>query len=105
LRLNLIEGFVRFPLSAHLYLRPFVIEFIFKKVCLGICLLVCLCTNCAPGARGGQKRELGPLELELLELQINGSCHVGVRNLNPGSLQEQPVLLTTEAFLQSLKLN
>lgn len=84
------------------YLRPFVIEFIFKKVCLGICLLVCLCTSYVPGASGGQKRELDSLEPELLDLQTNGSCHVGVGNLNPGSLQEQPVLLTTEAFLQSL---
>lgn len=88
LRFNFIEGFVSLS-SAHLYLRPFVTELIFTKVCLGVCLLVCLCTNCVPGACGSQKRDLDSLELGLLELQTNRSCHVGVGNLNPGSLQEQ----------------
>lgn len=33
------------------------------------------CTMCVPGAGGGQKRVLDPLELEL---QVVGSHHVGV---------------------------
>ena len=36
-----------------------------------------MCTMCMPGAFGGQKRALDPLELEL---QMAVSHHPGVRN-------------------------
>jgi len=42
-------------------------------------------------------RVLDPLELEL---QIVVSCHVGAGNLSPGTVEEQPVFLTTEPSLQ-----
>lgn len=49
-------------------------------------LFVCSFAICVPGARGGVKR--GPLELEL---QMAGG-----QGLNPGTLQEQQVLLVTD---------
>jgi hypothetical protein len=40
-----------------------------------------------------------------LELQSIVSCHVGDWELNPGPLEEQPVLLTPEPYFQSQKIN
>jgi hypothetical protein len=51
----------------------------------------CLCAMCVPGAWGGVMRS----SLEL-ELQIDESPE-----LNPGPLQEQQVLSTTEPSLQT----
>lgn len=45
------------------------------------CLHVCMCITCMAGVHGGQKRDPGPLELDL---EVVMSCHVGF-----GSLQEQ----------------
>lgn len=33
-------------------------------MCIDVCLHVCVCTTCVPGACGGQKTVLGPLEME-----------------------------------------
>ena len=57
-------------------------------------LHVCLCTTCMLDASRDQKRVLDPLQLELLP--------VGGWDLNLGSLEEQPVPLTTEPSLQLL---
>ena len=48
------------------------------------------------GTQGGQKKALGPLELEL----HTDSCELphGYWELNPGPLGEQPVLLTVLSF-------
>jgi hypothetical protein len=52
------------------------------------CLHVCKCTVCVPGARRSQKEELDSL--------TGSSYDTNVEKLNPSSLQEQCVLLTTE---------
>jgi hypothetical protein len=57
------------------------------------CLYVC--TTCVPGPCGGKKSASDPLGLEL---QIVVSYYTRCCDLNSGSLQEQPVLLTPEAF-------
>lgn len=62
--------------------------FFFNFMCMGV-LLACLCTTCVSDACGGQK---GALEVPPTERW----------DLNPGSLQEQSVLLTTELSLQDL---
>ena len=54
---------------------------------------------CMSGARRGQKRTWDPLELEL---QIVVSLTYGCWELNPGPLEEQPVLLTDDPLLQGL---
>jgi hypothetical protein len=47
-------------------------------MCMGVFHLhVCMCTTCLSGTRGGQKRVLAPLEMEL---QTVVSCHVGAEN-------------------------
>ena len=38
---------------------------------------VCLGTTCVPSAHGGQKKELDPMQLELLVVR---SCQVGAEN-------------------------
>ena len=48
---------------------------------------------CLLGVLGGQKRVLDPLGLEL---QVAVSYHGGAGELNPGPLEEEPVLLTPE---------
>lgn len=53
-----------------------------------ICQCVCLYTTCMPGTNRIQKKVLDPLELDGHELLC------GCWELNPGSLKEQPVLLT-----------
>lgn len=55
----------------------------FYLMCMSACLHVYMCVTCVPGAHGGQKRDLGPLELDLQRVI---SYHVGF-----GSLQEQQV--------------
>ena len=52
-----------------------------------------------PGACGGQKKASDPLELELQKVV---SCRRGCRELGPGSLEEQPVLLIIERSPQPL---
>ena len=42
------------------------------------CMYICMCITCVPGAGGGQKRAVDPLELSL------------------GPMEEQPVLLPAE---------
>ena len=56
-------------------------------------LLVCLYTMCVPGTCGSQKG--AP---DLLELELTDSCELpcGCLELNPGPLEEQPMLFTTE---------
>lgn len=65
-----------------------------------LCLRVSLSIMCMPGACGAQEREVDPLELEL---RIDVKHHVGCGcwGLNPGSLEDQPVFLTTNLSLQS----
>lgn len=58
------------------------------------CLNVCLCILCVYGAHRGQKRVLGPLELEIQELV---SCHVSSRS--------ETSALKGRASLQSHKYN
>ena len=48
---------------------------------------------CLLGVLGGHKRVLDPLELEL---QVAVSYRGGAGELNPGPLEEEPVLLTPE---------
>ena len=64
--------------------------------CLCVCVCVCVCIIWMPGAHGGQKRTLDPLELKLLMVV---SHHVEPR-IQAGPLQEQQVLLTTLPTLQ-----
>lgn len=53
------------------------LRFIFI-LCIGLfCFHMCLCTMCIPEVHGVQKRESGPLELELWMIV---SYHVSVRN-------------------------
>jgi hypothetical protein len=65
-----------------------------------MCLFLCIWMFCLHigvpfvcSALGGQKRALAPLDLESLMVV---SYHLGVGNWNPGPLQEQQMLLTTE---------
>ena len=51
-----------------------------------LCLHVCMCTTCLPGAPGGQKRASDPLELELKS--------------DLGLLEERQGFLITEPCLQ-----
>ena len=61
-----------------------------------LCLHVCLCTKCVPGAFRGQKRASGTL----------ASCEPprGPWELNPAPLQEQLWIFTSESSLQPLCL-
>lgn len=52
------------------------------------------------GARGGQKSELDPLELEL---QLVVHYQYGNQKANLSSIQEQQVLLVTEPSVQPLR--
>jgi hypothetical protein len=61
----------------------------------------CLCTSCVPGAGGGQ-RNMWISDLRELELQMILRHHCRCWELNPGSLQEQLVLLTAKLCLQLL---
>ncbi|KAL6035681.1 hypothetical protein STEG23_021032 [Scotinomys teguina] len=56
-----------------------------------------LCASCVPGAHGDQKRASDPPEPEL---QMGVSLH-GCWESNPGPLEEQPVLVTSETSLQA----
>lgn len=63
------------------------------------CLQVCLCTTCTSDVHTGQKRVSDPSRPGVTE-----GCELpcGCWELNPGPLQEQPVLLATEPSLQPL---
>ena len=65
------------------------------------CLHACLYTLYLAGAHGNQKRELGPLELEL---KIVLSVNVNTGNQTWDLLEEQPMFLTAKPFLQALIL-
>lgn len=54
------------------------------------CLHLCLCNIRVPGAHGGERRALSPLELELWMVM---DCYIGAEKPTQ-PLQEQPVLLT-----------
>jgi len=54
-----------------------------------------MCTLCAPGVCGDQKRALDPLELEQMAMSPHASA-----GKETGPLEEQPVLLITEPSLQ-----
>jgi len=81
-------------------------EIYFKVfLCLGILNFICMdilhahvCTMylCVPSAHGGQKRALHPPGNAVID-----SCELpfGCWELNPGLLEEQPVLLTADLFL------
>ena len=56
-----------------------------------------MCSEFIPGAHGSQTRVSDPLVPEL-QTTVNNNVHW---ELNPGSLQEQPVLITAESSLQS----
>lgn len=58
---------------------------------MSICMIVCMYTVHASSDHGGQKRVLGPLELELWTSSCALLC--GCLDLDLGSLQEQQVLL------------
>jgi hypothetical protein len=58
-------------------------------------------TTCVPGAHTGQKRALGSLEGEL-QMVVS---HSGCWEPNPGSLQEQPVLLIVEPSHKHLEFS
>ena len=60
-------------------------------------LLPACCVARVPSVHGSQKRASDALELGS---QTAASHHVGARNQPRGSLEEQPVLLTTEPSLQ-----
>jgi hypothetical protein len=63
-------------------------------VCL-LCLHGCLCSTCVPGVHGGQKRDIQP------GTGVTDGCELPHKfwDLNPGPLEEQLVLLTTEPSL------
>ena len=59
------------------------------------CLHGCLCSTCVPGVHGGQKRDIQP------GTGVTDGCELPHKfwDLNPGPLEEQLVLLTTEPSL------
>ena len=69
-------------------------------MCIGV-LTVCMSTSCA--LHGGQKRALGPLELELQLVVsiVEARFSRGATSKSLGSLEEQPVLLNIKPSLQS----
>ena len=71
------------------------LEISFYFMCMNVCLHVCMCTTCVPGAQSSLKRMPYPLELEL---HIVISHHVSA-----GSNSEQ-VLFTAEPHLHPLLL-
>lgn len=72
------------------------IIFIYYLICMGV-LPICLCITRVPGALGGQKRVINSLRLEF------DCCGppCGCWESNPGTPEEQPVLLMTEPPLQA----
>lgn len=60
-----------------------------------------MCTMCLPGAFKGRKRVSDLLDLEL-QVGVESSC--GFLKKNPGPLQDQQVLLSTEPYFQFLRL-
>lgn len=70
-----------------------VFKFLFYFTHMSVCLGVCTCTVCMPGALRNQKRASDSLGPELLMFV---SRHVGAGNRTLGPLQERPMLLVTE---------
>ena len=62
----------------HIYVYIYIHTHKYVCVCVCVCVCVYLCTECVPGAHGGQKHVLDPPELELQKAVSN---HVGARNL------------------------
>lgn len=79
-----------FPLNSFIYM------------CVAVCLHVCLCTMCLPGAQGGQERASGRpgegLRSDLLLTGVTASCELPCEcwESNSGSSEEQPVFLNFE---------
>lgn len=64
-------------------------------MCMVLCLHVCLYIMHMSGAYRGQKRAMDLLQLELHDCELSCGCWES----NPGSLQKQSVLLTSEPRL------
>lgn len=65
------------------------------------CFACSVCTTCVAAVHGGQKRSLHPPGTAVLD-----SCELPFEfwEVNPGLLQEQPVLLTAELSFQTTEI-
>ena len=68
-----------------------------------MCVCVCVCTTGTPGAHGGQKKALDPLDLDFQESEP--PCGSQESNSNSGPLKEQQMLSTAEPSLQPFNLD
>lgn len=93
-----LSGMTQAPLPTKQSCQPWISSFIFIYVleCFGGMYVY---ATCACSAHRGQKRAMGPLELEIRD---NGfSLHASAGNLSLGPLQDFQVLLVAEPSLQS----
>lgn len=74
------EGLLGYNLILKEMLTSIFLNFYyFYFMCMHVCLYVCRCTMCAPGACRDQMKESGPLELELQNIVRH---HMGSENRN-----------------------
>ena len=68
-----------------------------------ICMYVCMCTMCVPGAYSNQKRDTEFLGLESWMAVSHPMWVLGIKEPKPGLQQDQHALVSTDSSLQPSK--